>query len=145
MILDEIVLHNFGVFAGKQTVRLTPPKAEKPITLVGGLNGNGKTTILEAIQLALYGKLASQTRQNGAGYNEYLAKAISRNVDPRDGAVVQVAFRSTVDGVPKKFRVCRSWCVQSDKISEKLDVFVDVEGTAAEEVHTSCPDRLGRV
>ena len=37
MILDELTLHNFGVYAGRQTIKLTPPSPKKPIVLVGGL------------------------------------------------------------------------------------------------------------
>ena len=37
MILDEITLHNFGLYLGRQTLRLTPEPG-KPVILIGGLN-----------------------------------------------------------------------------------------------------------
>ena len=58
MILDLLTLENFGVYGGIQAVRLTPESAERPIILFGGLNGGGKTTLLDAIQLVLYGSKA---------------------------------------------------------------------------------------
>ena len=53
-ILDQLVLENVGTFRGRHVIDLTPPSPAKPIVLIGGLNGAGKTTVLEAIQLALY-------------------------------------------------------------------------------------------
>ena len=43
MILDSIIIENFGVYAGKQEAILTPEPG-KPIILFGGMNGGGKTT-----------------------------------------------------------------------------------------------------
>ncbi|MEI8282599.1 MAG: AAA family ATPase, partial [Armatimonadota bacterium] len=54
MIFEEVVLHNFGAFRERQSVNLAPIPG-KPIILFGALNGSGKTTFLEAMQLALYG------------------------------------------------------------------------------------------
>ena len=47
MIIEELVLRNFGLYKGCQTVELTPQNSNRPITLIGGLNGGGKTTFLE--------------------------------------------------------------------------------------------------
>ena len=71
MILDELVLHNVGVFGGRQTLTLTPPGTGKPGHLIGGMNGCGKTTLLDAIQLALYGPLARLAGNRGS-YDSYL-------------------------------------------------------------------------
>ena len=52
MIIKKLRLHNFGVYAGDNEFIF---KGEKPVVLIGGMNGRGKTTFLEAILLALYG------------------------------------------------------------------------------------------
>ena len=52
MIIRNLTLHNFGVYAGTNTFEFNN---EKPIVLVAGMNGRGKTTFLEAVLLALYG------------------------------------------------------------------------------------------
>ena len=51
----ELVLKNFGPYAGTQTINLRPEKDgnPSPIVLFGGMNGGGKTTLLDAIRLAL--------------------------------------------------------------------------------------------
>ena len=52
MIIKKLVLHNFGVYASDNVYEFNK---EKPVVLIGGMNGRGKTTFLEAILLALYG------------------------------------------------------------------------------------------
>ena len=54
MTFDRLVLHNFGPFLGRTSVELAPPDKAHPLVLFGGLNGAGKTTILDALQLILY-------------------------------------------------------------------------------------------
>lgn len=59
MIIDGLAVTDFRVFKGKHDLDLTPRKrwgADRPIILFGGLNGAGKTSILSAIRLVLYGK-----------------------------------------------------------------------------------------
>ena len=55
MIFNSLILENFRVFEGIHHIDLTTSKDE-PIVLFGGLNGAGKTSILTAIRLALFGK-----------------------------------------------------------------------------------------
>ena len=53
MIIKKLKLHNFGVYAGDNEFVF---EGSKPIVLIGGMNGRGKTTFLEAVLLALYGQ-----------------------------------------------------------------------------------------
>src|SRR5688500_583796 len=71
MILKRLVLQDFGLYGGLQTLELEP-QAGRPITLVGGTNGAGKTTILEAIRLCLHGRRALGPRVSQADYERYL-------------------------------------------------------------------------
>lgn len=52
MIIKKLTLHNFGVYAGTNSFIF---HGKKPVVLIGGLNGRGKTTFLDAVLLALYG------------------------------------------------------------------------------------------
>jgi DNA sulfur modification protein DndD len=61
MIFLELVLQNFGPYAGRQIINLNPrvdAEEFRPIILLGGMNGGGKTTLMDAIRLALYGHRA---------------------------------------------------------------------------------------
>ena len=108
MILDEIVLHNFGLYAERQAVALTPPGSGRSIILFGGLNGHGKTTLLDAVQLCLYGPFAKISNRNGLAYQDYLARSIHRGSDTHEAAV-ELAFRHTIDGKEDRYRLHRSW------------------------------------
>jgi DNA sulfur modification protein DndD len=68
MIFTELILQNFGPYSGKTTINLQPDSEEnnRPIILFGGMNGGGKTTLMDAIRLALYGQRAQcSTRKIG--------------------------------------------------------------------------------
>jgi DNA sulfur modification protein DndD len=58
MIFQELVLENFGPYKGRQVFNLRLGKEQQTIILFGGMNGGGKTTLMDAIRLALYGHRA---------------------------------------------------------------------------------------
>lgn len=45
-------MHNFGVYASSNQFEFN---GTNPVVLIGGMNGRGKTTFLEAVLLGLYG------------------------------------------------------------------------------------------
>ena len=108
MILDEIVLENVGLYAGRQAITLSPTKDRRPVILIGGMNGRGKTTLLDAIQLCLYGKLASCSNRGSTAYGLYLQQTIHKYAQPK-AAAVELKFRQTVDGRQVQYHLCRSW------------------------------------
>lgn len=61
MIINRLKMHNFGVYASDNTFTFN---SQKPVVLIGGMNGRGKTTFLEAILLALYGKTPCRSRKH---------------------------------------------------------------------------------
>lgn len=151
MIIDTIALHNFGVFRGRQEATLTPPSKSKPIVLVGGFNGGGKTTLLEGLQLALYGRHAPSAKQSGIAYDEYLRRCIHRRTSASEGASVELTFRSNEDGAERSYRLRRSWTVPNGRTHEHLEVFADGQYDAAlsdawlEQVERFIPGRLAHL
>ena len=58
MILNQLTLRNSCLYGGTQVLDLAPTQRRglpEPIVLFGGINGGGKTTLLDAVQLVLYG------------------------------------------------------------------------------------------
>ena len=128
MILQELVLHNYGVYRGRQSFNLEPTSADKPIILIGAFNGSGKTTILSALNLVLYGKRALDPSQRRRGYERYLSGAINREVSPGEGSAIELTFRRAASGEEKSYTVYRAWTArESGAIKEHFEVRVDNE------------------
>jgi len=123
MIIDSIEIENFGVYLGKQTVLLAPPSRNKPIILFGGQNGRGKTTLLNALQLGLYGKLANCSNRGQLGYEEYLKRSIHSSADPAQGASIAISFRYFTNGKEIKHKIIRSWSSNGRRTKEGIEVF----------------------
>ena len=122
MIIDELILHDFGVYSGQQIIALTPPSQSKPVTLFYGLNGHGKTTILEALQTALFGQNAPFL--NGQNYNKYIAERINRK--SRHGqASLRLDFHRSENGQTVKYRIYRIWKQGLQGPRETLEVIKD--------------------
>lgn len=124
MILDSIVLDNFGAYCGRQEAILTP-EPDKPIILFGGMNGGGKTTLLDAIQLAFYGPKARISNRGKLGYKEYLNESIHRASDPAEGAGITLRFRRITDGETRNFELQRYWRKGNKGIEESVRVLRD--------------------
>lgn len=124
MLLRKITLEEFGAYRGKQSLDLTPKK-NKPIILIGGLNGCGKTTLLDAIQLALYGNRARCSGRGTKSYEVYLRESINRKADPARGSAITLEFTVLTGGQEHYYRVVRSWHTSGKTLKEFLNVYVD--------------------
>jgi len=120
MILRSIHLENFGLYAGRQTMDLSP--RGKPVILVGGRNGAGKTTLLEAVRLALYGRRALGIRVAQSEYETYLRRRLhaGSGADQPSVASVGLDFDYTEGGIVHRYRVIRRWTVKGNKAAETL-------------------------
>ena len=120
MILDEISLHDFGVYEGLHTLALTPPSVKRPIVLFTGLNGAGKTTILEALQVGLFGANAMCLAEQS--YQEYMTRSINKK--SRWGqSGIGISFRRMEDGQEVCYRLSRVWKKSGEKIKESLEIY----------------------
>ena len=124
MILDSIALENFGAYGGRQEAILTPAEG-KPIILFGGMNGGGKTTLLDAVQLAFYGPKARLSNRNRLGYRDYLRECIHRHSDPGEGACITLRFRRMMEGETRQFELQRAWREGVKGIEESVRVWRD--------------------
>jgi DNA sulfur modification protein DndD len=108
MIFDSLTLENFGAYAGAQQMTLKPSTG-KPVVLVGGMNGGGKTTLLDAVQLVLYGSRARTSTRGRESYHDFLRSCINRNARPEDGAKITLKFSRFSSGQTIACEVQRAW------------------------------------
>jgi DNA sulfur modification protein DndD len=111
MLFRELVLENFGSYLGKNTINLLPDTSEdsRPIILIGGMNGGGKTTIMDAIRLALYGARAQCSTRGNLSYGDFLDQCVSRHTPPTAKARIELAFQIAEDGDLRDIRIVRYW------------------------------------
>lgn len=130
MLIKQLVLHNFRVFNGTHTIDLAPRKRPhdlnpRPIVLFGGLNGAGKTSILSAIRLALYGRLAFGPATQQQEYIEQLSALVHNGTyttERPEEAAVELTFTYNQNGHETEFTVTRSWKKgKKDRLSLQQD------------------------
>lgn len=130
MLIKQLVLHNFRVFNGTHTIDLAPRKRPhdlnpRPIVLFGGLNGAGKTSILSAIRLALYGRLAFGPATQQQEYVEQLSALVHNGTyttERPEEAAVELTFTYNQNGHETEFTVTRSWKKgKKDRLSLQQD------------------------
>lgn len=127
MIIRSIRLSNFGLYAGVQCFEPSSSKdGNGPITLVGGLNGRGKTSLLEAVLLTLYGSRSPVVREHERSYTTYLESLIHKGTDKSEGSSVELELLLPVDGRSAvSLQIRRSWRVANKRASEKIEVWRD--------------------
>lgn len=111
MIFLELVLQNFGPYYGRQTIKLDPRKNDSscPIILFGGMNGGGKTTLMDAIRLALYGPRAQCSTRGNLSYSDFLTQCVSSSTPPTEKTRIELAFEHIENDKPVRYRIVRTW------------------------------------
>lgn len=124
MIIKSLKLHNFGVYAGNNEFVF---EGKKPIVLIGGMNGRGKTTFLEAILLALYGSNSfAYVESEYKVYTQYLRSYVNR--DAIDNLCwIELDFDIQQGEQRENYRIIREWEGFSKRINESLLVYKDGE------------------
>ena len=134
MRLHALTLNNVGVYRGPQTVRFSTLEA-KPITLIGGKNGTGKTSLLDSIPLVLYGNRARRIL-SGVGYGQYLHNLVHHG---ERSASVELEFDRIEDGETVRYLVERSWRRTSRGRSEE-QLTVRANGEARTDLVAAWPE-----
>ena len=123
MLLRSLVLNNVGVYRGRQQVQFSTD-CKQPVTLIGGRNGSGKTSLLHAIPLVLYGNRARWVL-NGVSYPEHLNSLIHHGA--RTASIV-LEFDRAEGGQQVRYTVERSWHrTRHRKASDRLAVTANGE------------------
>jgi DNA sulfur modification protein DndD len=129
MIFLELVLQNFGPYLGRQVINLRPETDNnpRPIILFGGMNGGGKTTLMDAIRLSLYGSRAQCSTRGNLSYSDFLTQSVNRNTPPTEKARIELAFEVIQDDKPTTLRIVRYWEKEPKDGKDTLGILIDEE------------------
>ena len=103
MIIKSITLNNYRLYEGKNIITFIQDD-EKPIFLISGENGFGKTTFLHSLIWCLYGRLITDVEAEvrkdiaNSGYNSFLRNNLNSNVRARLDAL----DNSTKDSIKRR-------------------------------------------
>lgn len=124
MYLQEIKLTNFGIYRGEHCIALDRASGGRNVTLVGGLNGRGKTTILEAVFVALYGRRAVRFLQDERiGYEEFLRQHTNKSAL---GSETSVELTFVLEGSnTATINIRRYWPTDAKTVADQLTVTRD--------------------
>jgi DNA sulfur modification protein DndD len=127
MIFRELVLQNFGPYLGRQVVNLSPETEGemRPIVLLGGMNGGGKTTMMDAIRLAFYGQRAQCSTRGSLSYSDFLNQCVNRNVKGVEETAIELAFEHVYENTNVVYRIRRSWLKSEKNTKDKLEISID--------------------
>ena len=126
MIIKKLIMHNFGVYSSTNVLEFA---SDKPVVLVGGMNGRGKTTILEAVLLSLYG--ANSFAYKESKFNTY-GQYLKSYVNKADGTLetyLEIEF-SMDDSDKEVYNVRREWDGKGIRVHERISVKKNGEESA---------------
>lgn len=127
MKIRRLTMHNFGVYAATNTFDFV---GDKPIVLIGGLNGRGKTTFLEAVLLSLYGANSFAYKESSfKSYGQYLKSFVNRS-DGTLSSFLELEFQmNEIDS--DIYMIRREWDNKPQKRTREL-LYVEKNGVKSE-------------
>jgi len=124
VLIETLALRDFGLYRGEVTFDLAPRRKHgrtKPIILFGGKNGAGKSTIIEAIRLCLYGRASLGDRVRRTDYGKYLSGKIhssdATGYAPTS-AQVALVFEHVNAGAQHQYSITRSWTRSAGNVAD---------------------------
>lgn len=145
--MKRITLKNYGPYAGRHQFDFATTPS-KPIILIGGRNGDGKTTLFESVRLCLYG--GYNFRHARRVYEERLGKIMHRDRtehlrESERQTSISVEFLTYVSGHIDELVVERLWRRSKDGINEDItvkrrsegeDMFTDIGSVGKEQLQS---------
>ena len=139
MLLRQLWLSNVGLYGGDQTLEFSRDRS-RPVTLIGGKNGTGKTSLLTAIPLLLYGNRAKSII-GASAYPEHLNRLVHSG---GYSASITLEFDRRESGKLARYVVERHWSRSvNGKATDTLHV--DVNDKPRDDLEAIWPEFVERI
>lgn len=128
MIIKSLTLYNYKNFFGENLLKLeTDKNSDTNILLIGGANGSGKTTILEAIRLSLFGKRFINGYVSKNSYQKFLISAKNNASNKICDPIFYIKIEIIVNEYNPSFtiEIIRKWKINNGKAEEELLIYKD--------------------
>jgi DNA sulfur modification protein DndD len=122
MFLRTLHLRNYGVFEDARFDLATD--VDRPLVVITGNNGAGKTSTLEAIRIALHGRRAFDTPVGEAEYLRLMSNRF-RNGNTDIPCSINLEFDYVDQHRTRRVVVSRSWTLRRQRIAEQIEVIQD--------------------
>lgn len=127
MRLEKIELFNIGAYHGENIFDLSLPSPDKKIILIGGENGAGKTTFLNAIKLGLFGCFAYGFKNESKGYLDQVYRYLNATERLKTNASfsIRIDFTEVENYKATTYGIKRTWHKDSQRIKETYFAYRD--------------------
>jgi len=117
MKINKISLFNFKSYSGLQEIDLSVSN-DKNVVLLIGSNGSGKTTILEAVKLCLYGRKVNGKIFSDKEYESFLKSFLNKTAQKKKRNSYYVELELEIEDFIQKFIITirRSWETDLDGV-----------------------------
>jgi DNA sulfur modification protein DndD len=124
MKFNRLRITNIGAFYGNYDFDFYTSDKTKNVVLIGGKNGSGKTTILEAIRLALFGTFAFGLKNESNVYFEKIESRLNNIAKKSNAPFYQVILDIEIveDLKKNEYTLRRSWTRNRGVMKEKFSV-----------------------
>lgn len=119
MVFRSLELNNIGLYKGKNLFDLEPKNGN--VILFGGKNGSGKTTILEAVKICLYGNKSLGFSKSE--YEKFIKKFINKDTDE---GYISLEFVFITEEGKDVYKIKRQWHIK-DKFKEEFYLYKNNE------------------
>ena len=120
MRITNLTICNFKNYEGENQFA-TDVTPHQNVILIGGMNGSGKTSLLEAIRLCLYGQRLNGTLLSEKKYEGYVKEMWTRGKE-REDMIIALDLNIDEDTNPETISICREFKKKKDTFVERLTI-----------------------
>jgi DNA sulfur modification protein DndD len=89
------------------------------------MNGGGKTTLMDALRLALYGNRAQCSTRGNLSYGDFLHQCVNQSSAPQEETRIELLLEQIVNEDRSEVRVVRQWRRHAQEGKDNLGVLRD--------------------